>query len=225
MHFPILTSLVALPVAGALLLLLVGNDERDAPLVRHIALVVAFVGFAETLLLWSQFNASSAEFQFVERHAWIPAFGISYFVGVDGISLLLLVLTGFLTPLALLGSWESVHKKTRAFCIFVLLLESAMMGVFVSLDLFLFYVFWDAMLIPMHFLIGIWGYDRRVYAAVKFILFTMAGSVLMLLAILGLAWLHSTATGTYSFDLLTLYDTAVPANLQFWFLLALSIAF
>ena len=111
---------------------------------------------------------------------------------MDGISLLLLVLTGFLTPLALLGSWESVHKQTRAFCIFVLLLESAMMGVFVSLDLFLFYVFWDAMLIPMYFLIGIWGYERRVYAAVKFILYTMAGSVLMLLAILGLAYLHST---------------------------------
>ena len=93
--------------------------------------------------------------------AWIPAFGIDYFVGVDGISLLLVVLTGFLTPLALLSSWESVHKKTRAFCMFILLLESAMIGVFVSLDLFLFYVFWDAMLIPMYFLIGIWGYDRR----------------------------------------------------------------
>ena len=106
---------------------------------------------------------------------------------MDGISLLLVVLTGFLTPIALLGSWESVHKKTRAFCIFVLLLESAMIGVFVSLDLFLFYVFWDAMLIPMYFLIGIWGYDRRIYAAVKFMLYTMAGSVLMLLAILGLA--------------------------------------
>ena len=143
--------------------------------------------FAETLLLWARFDPASADFQFVERHAWIPAFGISYAVGVDGISLLLLVLTGFLTPLALLSSWESVHKKTRAFCIFVLLLESAMIGVFVSLDLFLFYVFWDAMLIPMYFLIGIWGYERRIYAAVKFILYTMAGSVLMLLAILGLA--------------------------------------
>ena len=184
--------------------------STNETLVRNIALVVSVLVFAETLLLWSRFNAGSAEFQFVERHAWIPAFGISYFVGVDGISLLLLVLTGFLTPLALLGSWESVHKKTRAFCIFVLLLESAMMGVFVSLDLFLFYVFWDAMLIPMYFLIGIWGYDRRVYAAVKFILYTMAGSVLMLLAILGLAYLHSVATGAYSFDLLRLYELQIP---------------
>ena len=225
MSFPILTSLIALPIVGALLLLFVGSDEKDAPLVRRIALVVSVLVFAETLLLWSRFNAASADFQFVERHAWIPAFGISYFVGVDGISLLLLVLTGFLTPLALLGSWESVHKKTKAFCIFMLLLESAMIGVFVSLDLFLFYVFWDAMLVPMYFLIGIWGYERRIYAAIKFILYTMAGSVLMLLAILGLAYLHYTATGSYSFDLLKLYEMQVPLHLQFWFFLAFALAF
>src|SRR4051812_34081913 len=221
MNFPILTSLIALPIAGALLLLFVrGDEEQSAPFARKIALTVSLLVFAETLLLWSRFNAASGEFQFVERHAWIPAFGIEYFVGVDGISLLLLVLTGFLTPLALLGSWESVHTKTRAFCIVVLLLESAMMGVFVSLDLFLFYIFWDAMLVPMYFLIGIWGYDRRIYAAIKFILYTMAGSVLMLLAILGLAYLHYTSTGSYSFDLLKLYEMQVPLHPQFWFFLA-----
>src|SRR5204863_3326238 len=183
----------------------VREDGHNEGLIRKIALVVSVLVFAETLLLWFQFNAASAEFQFVERHQWIPAFGINYIVGVDGISLLLLVLTGFLTPIALLSSWESVHTKTKAFCMFVLLLEAAMIGVFVSLDLFLFYVFWDAMLVPMYFLIGIWGYDRRIYAAVKFLLYTMAGSVLMLLAILGLAYLHSTATGTYTFDLTQLY--------------------
>src|SRR2546427_3938705 len=209
MIFPILTSLIALPIAGAVLLLFIRDEERNEPLIRNIALIVSVLVFAETLLLWSRFNPASADFQFVEQYAWIPAFGISYFVGVDGISLLLLVLTGFLTPLALLGSWESVHKNTKAFCIFVLLLESAMIGVFVSLDLFLFYVFWDAMLIPMYFLIGIWGYDRRIYAAVKFILFTMTGSVLMLIAILSVAYLHSTATGTYSFDLVELVQTGV----------------
>src|SRR3979490_109545 len=204
--FPILSSLIALPIAGALLLLLVREDEHNEQLVRNIALAISVLVFAETLLLWSRFNAGSADFQFVERHAWIPAFGIQYLVGVDGISLLLLVLTGFLTPLALLSSWESVHKHTRAFCIFVLLLESAMMGVFIALDLFLFYVFWDAMLVPMYFLIGIWGYERRVYAAVKFILYTMGGSVLMLLAILGLAHLHSTVAGGYSFDLTRMHQ-------------------
>jgi len=228
MHFPILTSLIALPIAGAILLLFVrGDEDESAPIVRKIALTVSLLVFAETVLLWALFNPGSGEFQFVERHAWIPAFGIDYFVGVDGISLLLLVLTGFLTPLALLSSWESVHRKTKAFSIFMLLLESAMMGVFISLDLFLFYVFWDAMLVPMYFLIGIWGYERRIYAAIKFILYTMAASVLMLLAILGLAYLHSTTTpsGAYSFDLLKLYDLRVDLHLQFWFFLAFALAF
>ena len=139
---------------------------------------------------------------------------------------MLIVLTGFLTPIALLSSWESVHQKTRAFCMMVLLLESAMIGVFVSIDLFLFYVFWDAMLIPMYFLIGIWGYERRIYAAVKFILYTMAGSVLMLLAILGLAYLHSTTPGAATASIcVQLYELSVPANLQFWFFLAFALAF
>src|SRR5262245_62023654 len=146
MPFPILTSLIALPILGSLVLLFLRDDEAREGTIRKVALVVATLVFAETLLLWARFNPASADFQFVERHAWIPAFGIDYAVGVDGISLLLIVLTGFLTPIALLCSWESVHKKTRAFCIAVLLLESAMIGVFVSLDLFLFYVFWDAML-------------------------------------------------------------------------------
>src|SRR3989442_3924646 len=225
MHFPILTSLIALPIAGALVLLFVREDDSSAQLARNIALVVSVLVFAETVLLWSRFDAASGESQFIERHAWMPAFGISYFVGVDGISLWLLVLTGFLTPLALLSSWESVQKKTKAFCIFVLLLESAMLGVFVSLDLFLFYVFWDAMLIPMYFLIGIWGYERRIYAAVKFILYTMAGSVLMLLAILGLAYLHNVANGTYSFDLLRLGEVSMSSRQQTWFFLAFALAF
>jgi NADH-quinone oxidoreductase subunit M len=225
MQFPILTSLVVLPIAGAACLFLVRDDESHAPLVRNIALVVSALVFADALLLWSRFNAASGDFQFIERHAWIPTFGISYVVGVDGISLLLLVLTGFLTPLALLGSWESIQRKTRAFCIVVLLLESAMMGVFISLDLFLFYVFWDAMLIPMYFLIGIWGYERRVYAAVKFILYTLGGSVLMLLAILSLASLHNAATGSYSFDLQKIYALQIPPSEQSWLFLAFALAF
>src|SRR6266545_4967128 len=167
----------------------------------------------------------AAGLQFVERHAWSPAFGITYLVGVDGISLLLLVLTAFLTPIALLASWDSIHKRLKAFCVCILLLESAMMGVFVALDLFLFYVFWDAMLVPMYFLIGVWGYDRRIYAAVKFILYTMAGSVLMLVAILSLAYLHNAATGAYSFDLLKLYALNIPLNIQGWCFLAFTLAF
>ena len=201
MTFPILSTLIVLPIFGALLLFAFKDDEAHEGIVRNAALVVSLVVFGLTLLLWAQFNPGSAEMQFVERHPWIPAFGIDYSVGVDGISLLLIVLTGFLTPIALLCSWESVHKKTRAFCMLLLLLESAMIGVFVSVDLFLFYVFWDAMLIPMYFLIGIWGYDRRIYASIKFLLYTMAGSVLMLLAILYLAVLHYQQASSYSFDL------------------------
>ena len=225
MTFPILSSLIVLPIAGAILLVFIKDDEANEGVVRAVALIVSLLVFAETLLLWNRFAAGSAEFQFVERHVWIPSFGISYTVGVDGISLFLIVLTGFLTPLALLCSWESVHRKLRAFCMLVLLLESAMIGVFVSLDLFLFYIFWDAMLIPMYFLIGIWGYDRRIYAAVKFILYTMAGSVLMLLAIIGLAYWHASSTGELTFDLATLYGARVPPQLQFWFFLAFTVAF
>src|SRR6516162_806611 len=226
MPFPILSSLVALPVAGALVLFLVrDHDAGGERLAKAVALIVSLLVFAETLLLWSRFNAGSPEFQFVERYDWIPAFGISYAVGVDGISLLLVVLTGFLTPVSLLSSWESVEKKTKEFTFFVLALESAMIGVFVSLDLFLFYVFWDAMLVPMYFLIGIWGYDRRIYAAIKFLLYTMAGSVLMLLAILSLAYLYNFATGQYSFDLLQLYQLSISPRAQFWLFLAFALAF
>ena len=228
--FPILTSLIVLPIAGALVLLLVPDGEDHGSgerLVKGIALMASLLVFAETLLLWNRFEPSAdAAFQFVENVEWIPAFGIHYKVGVDGISLFLIVLTGFLTPLALLGSWQSVHKRVKAFSIFLLLLESAMIGVFVSIDLFLFYVFWDAMLVPMYFLIGIWGYERRVYAAVKFILYTMAGSVLMLLAILGLAYEAANAPGgRITFDLVELYQLNLAPHLQFWFFLAFALAF
>src|SRR4029450_9332820 len=181
--------------------------------------------FAATLYLWWQFDPTSAAFQFEEKHAWMPDFGIQYCLGVDGISLLLIVLTGFLTPIALLSSWESVEKGVKSFSFFMLALESAMLGVFVSVDLFLFYVFWDAMLIPMYFLIGVWGYERRIYAAVKFILYTMAGSVLMLIAIIGMAWMHAQATGTPSFSLLHLYNVALPWHLEKGFFLAFAVAF
>ena len=203
----ILSLIVFLPLAGALLLLLAGGRE-DRPdqerTVRTLALAVSLLTFAATLLLWWRFDPASADYQFIERYAWMPAFGIQYYVGVDGISLFLIVLTGFLTPLALLSSWDSVHKNVKMFSFFLLALESSMLGVFVAIDLFLFYMFWDFVLIPMYFLIGIWGYERRVYAAVKFILYTMAGSVLMLVAIIGLAWAHASATGTPSFNLLDL---------------------
>jgi NADH-quinone oxidoreductase subunit M len=226
MTVPILTALIVLPLVGAVSLLFVDTrDNRNEALVRYVALGSSLVVFAVTLAVWARFTTDSADFQFVERYPWIPSFGINYVVGVDGISLFLIVLTGFLTPLALLSSWVSVRRRVRAFSICVLALESAMLGVFVSLDLFLFYVFWDAMLVPMYFLIGVWGYERRLYAAVKFMLYTMAGSVLMLVAILSLAYANDVATGSYSFDLLTLYDLQLSERMQFWGFLAFALAF
>jgi NADH-quinone oxidoreductase subunit M len=242
MSLPLLTLLWAVPLAGAILLILIPapvtrlrvrtTTTKCGPVAgRGMACsgisgsVISLVVFALTLMLWAGFDSSSADFQFVERVPWIPAFGIDYYVGVDGISLLLIVLTGFLTPVALLSSWAGVGRKVKEFTIFILALEAAMIGVFISLDLFLFYVFWDAMLIPMYFLIGIWGYDQRIYAAVKFMLYTMAGSVLMLVAILGLAYMHSEATGNYSFDLLKLYTLQIAPDTQRWFFLAFALAF
>src|SRR5262245_23209208 len=223
----LLTLSWLLPVVGALAVLLIGNaDGRRNGVIRWLTLAVAVATFAVTVVVWAGFDGASSEFQFVERHPWIPAFGIDYYLGVDGVSLLLVVLTSFLTPIALLSSWGSIDRKVKAFSVFMLVLEAAMIGVFVSLDLFLFYVFWDAMLVPMYFLIGIWGYDQRVYAAVKFMLYTMAGSVLMLVAIIGLAYLHSVQTGSYSFDLLKLYDLEInDPSLKRWFFLAFALAF
>jgi NADH-quinone oxidoreductase subunit M len=224
---PLLSIVIWLPVAGALALLLVNNRDgsRDS-LIRNIALGTSLVTFVATLALWAGFDlASGAEFQFVEDVPWIPYFGINYSLGIDGISLMLIVLTGFLTPIAFLSGWESIHKKVKEYSIFMLLLETSMLGVFASLDLFLFYVFWDFVLIPMYFIIGIWGYDRRIYAAIKFILYTMAGSVLMLIAIIGLAWLHHSATQSYSFDVRQLYGLQIPESTGRWFFLAFAVAF
>jgi NADH-quinone oxidoreductase subunit M len=226
--FPLLSLAIALPLLGALLLLFVDNrDGSKDGLIRNLTLGVSLLTFAVTLALWAGFNQSGTaeSFQFVERHPWIPTFGIEYYLGIDGLSLMLIVLTGFLTPIALLTSWDSIEVRVKEFSIFMLVLETAMIGVFCALDLFLFYVFWDIVLIPMYFLIGIWGYDQRVYAAVKFILYTLAGSVLMLIAIIGLSWMHQSATGQYSFDVLQLYALDIPFSTQYWFFLAFALAF
>jgi NADH-quinone oxidoreductase subunit M len=225
----LLTLAITAPIIGAIVLMLIPNRDgsKDA-LIRYVALAVSLVAFAITLGLWAGFDpASTADqgFQFVERYQWIPAFKVEYYVGIDGLSLMLLVLTGFLTPIALLSGWVSVEKKVKEFSIFMLLLEASMIGVFCALDIFLFYIFWDFVLIPMYFLIGIWGYDQRIYAAIKFILYTMAGSVLMLVAIIGLSWMHQTATGDYSFDLLKLYELQIPETTQYWLFLAFALAF
>jgi NADH-quinone oxidoreductase subunit M len=186
----LLTVITFLPLLGVPALLLLRSEDRAW--IRRIALAVSLAEFVISLFLLPGFVAANPGYQFEEFHGWIGT-AIHYHLGIDGISLFLVLLTTFLTPLAILASWESIQEKVKGFFIALLVIESAMIGVFVSLDLFLFFVFWELTLIPMYFLIGIWGHERRIYAAVKFILYTMLGSILMLVAIL---WLYN-LTGTF----------------------------
>src|SRR4030095_16937332 len=155
--------------------------------------------------LWFRFDASKSGFQFIEKGSWIPSIGVQYFLGIDGISLLLILLTTLLGFLAILSSWTAVTDRVKEYYIFLLALQTGMLGVFVSLDLFLFYVFWEAMLVPMYFLIGIWGGPRKLYAAIKFFLYTLFGSVLMLLGILAVYFHYGKVTGSYTFDVEALH--------------------
>ena len=181
----LLTAVVFLPALGAVLLALF--PAQDHTNLKGTAIGVTLITFVASVGLWMGFDPGAPGYQFTATVPWIEAFGIWYAVGLDGISLTLLVLTTFLMPLTLLGSWSAVEHRVKEFVIACLLLETGMLGAFVALDLFLFYVFWEAMLIPMYFIIGIWGGQRRVYAAIKFFIFTMAGSLLMLIAILYVA--------------------------------------
>jgi NADH-quinone oxidoreductase subunit M len=189
----LLTVLTFLPLAGTVALFMLRADDHEW--IRRIALGISLFEFALSLLLLRGFVSNSAGYQFVELHNWIPAPPIHYHLGIDGISLFLVLLTTFLTPIAMLASWKSIETRVRAFFVNLLVLETGMIGVFVSLDLFEFFLFWEAMLIPMYFLIGIWGHERRIYAAVKFIIYTMFGSILMLVA---MVWLYELSG---SFDL------------------------
>ena len=189
----LLTVITFLPLLSVAALLLLRSD--DHVWIRRIALAASLAEFAVSLLLLRGFDSSNAAYQFTEYHRWIGE-AIHYHLGVDGISLFLVLLTTFLTPIAILCSWESIHENVKGFFVSLLVIETAMIGVFVSLDLFLFFVFWELTLIPMYFMIGMWGHERRIYAAVKFILYTMFGSILMLVAIL---WLYGLA-GTFDLE-------------------------
>jgi NADH-quinone oxidoreductase subunit M len=220
----LLSTVTFLPALGAVLVFLL--PRRAEALARQVAFAVAVVTFVVSLPLYFGFSPATPDYQFVEQQAWMPTLGVSYHLGVDGISLLLVLLTTFLMPLVLLSSWSSVEARWKEFAITMLLLETGMLGVFVALDLFLFYVFWEAMLIPMYLIIGIWGGSNRVYAAIKFILYTLFGSLLMLVAILALYFQHGAATGTYTFDLPVLAKFVLPGGLnQNLLFLAFALAF
>ncbi len=200
LNFPILSFITYLPLLGIVAIAFIDGKHHDR--IRWVAFLTGVVTFAASLPLYFLFDASTYRMQFVEDIPWIEQFGIRYHMGIDGISLFLILLTTFLSALAYLSTWSAVTEKVKGYMISLLFLETGMIGVFCALDFILFYFFWEVMLIPMYFIIGIWGGPRRIYAAVKFFIYTMSGSVLMLVAILFLYFMYYQATGIYTFDYL-----------------------
>jgi NADH-quinone oxidoreductase subunit M len=217
-----LTILLLLPVAGAAVVLLIPREHTGT--LFFVALTASLLNFLWSLKILAGFDAARGEMQLIERIPWMPAFGIEYLLGIDGISLFLVLLTTLLMPIALLASWP-IKDKAKEYLISMLLLEIGMLGAFIALDLVLFYVFWEVMLVPMYFLIGVWGGPRRIYAAVKFVIFTMAGSLLMLVAIIYLATRYAQENQAVTFNLLRLYDFRLSPSEQMWLFLAFALSF
>lgn len=226
---PILSLLTWLPLCGAVMLYLVpifsAQADPHGNRVRIASITVSLIVFALACLLLNNFDPKNPAMQFVERSAWIPAFGASYSLGVDGISLFLVILTAFLMPIVFIAS-GSVHSNRRGYCFSMLALQTAMTGTLVALDLLLFYLFWEFMLAPMYFIIGIWGGKRRIYASLKFVLYTVFGSVLMLVAMVYAVWQNFSHTGNITFDLATLLSTATFTHTEsLWLFAAFALAF
>ncbi|MCB9983083.1 MAG: NADH-quinone oxidoreductase subunit M [Rhodospirillales bacterium] len=218
--FPLLSLMTFLPVAGVLIILMIRGDEETVKQnARHMALYTSLFTFAFSLFMYTRFDGTSADFQFVEQSHWLKPLGIHYHVGVDGISVFFVLLSTFLTPVCILSAWEAIQTRVREFMVAFLLLESFMIGTFIALDSVLFYVFFEGVLIPMFLIIGVWGGPRRVYSAYKFFLYTLLGSVLMLV---GLLVLYN-QTGTT--DIPTLMASPVASHLQYWLWLAFFASF
>lgn len=219
-----LSLITFVPLLGVLVILFINRECPET--LRWVTLVCMLIDFVLSLFVYFGFDPSIPSMQFVENHSWIQEWGISYKLGIDGISLFLVLLATFLGPILVLASWKDIVHRVKEFMICLLFLQVGMIGVFVSLDLFLFYVFWEIMLIPMYLLIGVWGNPaRKLYAAIKFVLYTIVGSLLMLVAILVLYFMAGKSSGVYTFDLLKLYEFAVPIQAQFWLFLAFFLAF
>lgn len=219
-----LLSLILLtPLAGVLLLLMTPGGNRR--LIKLVANLAGVAGFLVTIPLMMNFKAGTRGYQFTERLPWIPSLGVEYALGVDGISLLLVALTALAGALAILCSWGAVEERLKEFYALLLLQQAGMMGVFLATDFFLFYFCWELVLIPMYFIIGMWGGERRLYAAIKFVLYTVLGSVLMLLGILALYWQHFQQTGIYSFDIVKLMQVTLPPGTEHWIFWAFFIGF
>jgi NADH-quinone oxidoreductase subunit M len=221
-NYPILTTITFFPLVGVAVIMMINKEKVNV--IRWTAAITAAIDLVLSLPLYFAFNGHSASMQFVETHKWIPALGATYHMGIDGISLFLVLLTTFLTLLSIMASW-SIEKRVKEYMISFLLLEVAMIGVFCALDMLLFYLFWEAMLVPMFLLIGVWGGPRRIYAALKFFLYTMAGSVLMLAAIITLYYHHFKIAHKLTFDLLSLMSTPITGKLSLFLFLAFALAF
>ena len=218
----ILSIVLFTPLAGMLVLLLIPSSNARA--IKLWANAAALLGFLVSLPLVFQFDAHK-DYQFVENAPWIPTLGASYHIGIDGLSLLLVMLTTVIGVLAILSSWNAIHDRLKEYYAFFLLLQTAMLGVFMSLDFLLFFVFWESVLVPMYFIIAIWGGQRRVYASIKFMIYTLIGSVLMLLGILQLYFQHYNQFQTYSFDIAELMRTTLPPVQQWWVFWAFFVGF
>ena len=218
--FPLLSLLTFLPLAGGLVIMTIrGSDEAVASNARWTALWTSLIVFILSLVLWVRFDTANPGFQFVEQLAWLPEWGITYKMGVDGISVLFVLLATALTPICILASWESIGTRVREFMFAFLVLETMMVGMFAALDFVVFYMFFEGVLIPMYLIIGVWGGPRRVYAAIKFFLYTLAGSVLMLLALLAM-WYAAGST-----DIATLMAHKFAPSVQTWLFLAFFASF
>ncbi len=222
LKWPILSVITYIPVIGAIIIMLFLRRDNT---VRWFANIVVLVDFLISLRLIPGFIKDRHVIQFVEKAPWIESLGVQYFFGVDGISILLVLLTTFLGVLAVLSSWSAIQERVKEYYVFILLLQTGMLGVFFSLDFFLFYVFWEVMLVPMYFLIGVWGGPRKLYAAIKFFLYTLAGSVLMLLAILALYFYQYRVSGELSFEIMRFYNLGIPFEMQRWIFLAFFVGF
>src|SRR5579884_4416660 len=218
-----LSILLFTPLAGMFILLLIPKENKTA--IRVWANLVLFLGFALSVPLWWMYDRSNADYQLVERANWIPSIGAHYALGIDGISLLLILLTALVGFISVLSSWSAIQDRVKEYYAFFLLLQTGMLGVFMALDFFLFYVFWEVMLVPMYFIIGVWGGPRKLYAAIKFFLYTLFGSVLMLLGILTLYYHYYSQFGTYTFDIQELTRMSIPLTMQKWVFWAFFLGF
>ena len=219
----LLSVILFTPLAGALLLLLIPRRHETA--IRWAANIFGVAGFAVSLPLWFRYQTQGDAWQFVERGAWIPSIGAEYFLGVDGLSALLVLLTTLIGAIAILSSWSSITERVKEYYVFLLVLQTGMIGAFVSLDSLLFFLFWEVMLVPMYFIIGIWGGRRRLYSALKFFLFTLVGGVVMLLGILAIYFYGHAVTGVYTFDITKFQELSMPPGMQTWVFLALFCGF